>query len=62
MTHVEHAATSPHDANREIIQIRSLTKGFQSQVLFDGLNLDVFKGEVLGIVGGSGQGKSVLLP
>ncbi|HUS98113.1 MAG TPA: ATP-binding cassette domain-containing protein, partial [Hyphomicrobiaceae bacterium] len=36
-------------------------KRFPHQTIYNGLDLDVMKGEVLGIVGGSGQGKSVLL-
>ncbi len=44
-----------------IIQVRGLKNQFGSQVVHDDLNLDVYKGEVLGIVGGSGTGKSVLL-
>ncbi len=44
-----------------IISIRGLKTQFGSQVIHDGLDLDVRRGEVLGIVGGSGTGKSVLL-
>ncbi|WP_299610383.1 ABC transporter ATP-binding protein [uncultured Tateyamaria sp.] len=44
-----------------VIQVRNLRNQFGSQVVHDQLNLDVWKGEVLGIVGGSGTGKSVLL-
>lgn len=44
-----------------IISIRGLKNQFGSQVIHDGLDLDVKRGEVLGIVGGSGTGKSVLL-
>lgn len=44
-----------------IIQVRGLKNQFGSQVVHDNLNLDVYRGEVLGIVGGSGTGKSVLL-
>jgi len=44
-----------------IISIRGLKNQFGSQVIHDGLDLDVRRGEVLGIVGGSGTGKSVLL-
>lgn len=43
------------------IEIRGLVNRFGTQVLHDGLALDVRRGEVLGIVGGSGSGKSVLL-
>jgi phospholipid/cholesterol/gamma-HCH transport system ATP-binding protein len=44
-----------------VIRIRGLTKLFGQQVVFESLDLDVYRGEVLGVVGGSGQGKSVLL-
>ena len=44
-----------------IIRVRSLEKRFGPQTIFQDLDLDMLKGEVLGIVGGSGQGKSVLL-
>lgn len=44
-----------------IIEVRHLHKQFGQQVVFDDLNLDVYEGEVLGIVGQSGGGKSVLL-
>ncbi|MCP4936259.1 MAG: ABC transporter ATP-binding protein [bacterium] len=44
-----------------VISVRNLSKGFEQQIVFDKLNLDVFRGEVLGIVGGSGTGKSVLM-
>jgi len=44
-----------------VIRVRGLAKSFGSHQIWDGLNLDVFRGEILAIVGGSGQGKSVLL-
>jgi len=44
-----------------VISIRGLVNRFGKQVVHDDLNLDVIRGEVLGIVGGSGTGKSVLL-
>ncbi len=43
------------------IRIRGLRTQFGAQVIHDDLDLDVYRGEVLGIVGGSGTGKSVLL-
>ncbi len=43
------------------IRIRGLRTQFGEQLLHDDLDLDVRRGEVLGIVGGSGTGKSVLL-
>ena len=44
-----------------VISVRNLVNRFGAQVVHDGVNLDVMPGEVLGIVGGSGSGKSVLL-
>ncbi|CNF28621.1 ABC transporter ATP-binding protein [Yersinia enterocolitica] len=44
-----------------IIQIRNLVNCFGKQCVHQDLNLDVQRGEVLGVVGGSGTGKSVLL-
>ncbi|MGK9166250.1 ATP-binding cassette domain-containing protein [Inquilinus limosus] len=44
-----------------VIRVRGLKTQFGSQVIHEGLDLDVRRGEVLGVVGGSGTGKSVLL-
>jgi phospholipid/cholesterol/gamma-HCH transport system ATP-binding protein len=43
------------------IRIRDLVVGFDGNTVLKGLSLDVRKGEILGIVGGSGAGKSVLM-
>lgn len=44
-----------------VISVRNLTNRFGKTVIHQGLDLDVRRGEVLGIVGASGSGKSVLL-
>ena len=44
-----------------VIKVRGLVNAFGSKVIHDHLDLDVYRGEVLGVVGGSGAGKSVLL-
>lgn len=44
-----------------VIRIRNLKNTFGAQVVHHHLALDVYKGEVMGLVGGSGTGKSVLL-
>ena len=44
-----------------LIEVRGLLTQFGERVIHENLDLDVVKGEVLGIVGGSGSGKTVLL-
>jgi phospholipid/cholesterol/gamma-HCH transport system ATP-binding protein len=44
-----------------IIEVRGLVNRFGAQIVHDGLDMTVERGEVFGIVGGSGSGKSVLL-
>ena len=58
------APIEPHaeTAGAEVaISVRGLVNRFGSQVVHDGLDLDVRRGEILGVVGGSGTGKSVLM-
>jgi phospholipid/cholesterol/gamma-HCH transport system ATP-binding protein len=47
--------------NQPVISVRDLVVGFQGVNVLDRVNLDVFRGEILGFVGGSGAGKSVLM-
>ena len=44
-----------------VIEVRGLHTRFGDHVVHDGLDLDLRRGEILGVVGGSGSGKSVLL-
>jgi phospholipid/cholesterol/gamma-HCH transport system ATP-binding protein len=44
-----------------IVRVRGLVSRFGDVTVHDGVDLDVRRGEVLGLVGGSGAGKSVLL-
>lgn len=48
-------------SDESIIRVRGLKNSFGEQVVHDGLDLDVRRGEILGVVGGSGTGKSVLM-
>ncbi|HEY5796642.1 MAG TPA: ATP-binding cassette domain-containing protein [Bosea sp. (in: a-proteobacteria)] len=53
---------SPRQATQPeaVIRVRDLKVAFGEKVIMEGLDLDVMRGEILGFVGGSGQGKSVL--
>ena len=44
-----------------VIRVRGLRNQFGTQVVHEHLDLDVLRGEILGVVGGSGAGKSVLM-
>jgi phospholipid/cholesterol/gamma-HCH transport system ATP-binding protein len=44
-----------------VISVKNLVNRFGSQVVHNGLYMDVHRDEVLGVVGGSGTGKSVLM-
>ncbi len=46
---------------RPLIEVRNVKVGFGNTLVLDGLSLDVNRGEILGFVGASGSGKSVLL-
>src|SRR5271157_5798414 len=44
-----------------VIRVRGLRNRFGSQLVHDGLDMEVRQNEIFGVVGGSGTGKSVLL-
>src|SRR5690349_24488526 len=44
-----------------VIEVRGVKVGFGERLVLDGVDLDVHRGEILGFVGGSGAGKSVLM-
>jgi phospholipid/cholesterol/gamma-HCH transport system ATP-binding protein len=44
-----------------VIRVRGLVNRFGTQLVHDGLDLEVRRGEIFGVVGGSGSGKTVLL-
>ncbi|MEO9525504.1 MULTISPECIES: ABC transporter ATP-binding protein [Marinobacter] len=59
----KHHQLAPHPdlQSQTVIQVRELCNRFGSQVVHEHLDLDVINGEILGVVGGSGTGKTVLL-
>lgn len=52
---------SENTAIETIIRVRGLCNRFGEAVVHDNLDLDVNRGEIIGVVGGSGSGKSVLM-
>lgn len=46
---------------KTLIELKSVTNRFGSQIVHDGISLELYEDETLGLVGGSGSGKSVLL-
>lgn len=58
------SAVSPEKVGQTedvVISVRGLINRFDGPPVHENLDLDVYRGEVLGVVGGSGTGKSVLL-
>ena len=45
----------------KVLSVEDVTVGFGSKIVLDKLNLDIYRGEILGFVGASGSGKSVLM-
>jgi phospholipid/cholesterol/gamma-HCH transport system ATP-binding protein len=46
---------------RALLEVQGIVNRFGTQVVHDGIDLQVYEGEIFGIIGGSGAGKSVLL-
>lgn len=47
--------------DKPLIEIRGIKKHFGDKLVHNGIDIDVFRGEILTLMGGSGTGKSVLL-
>ncbi|WP_260650688.1 ATP-binding cassette domain-containing protein [Paenalcaligenes sp.] len=55
------ARQKKREQEEPIIKVRHLRNQFGSHVVHENLDMDVYPGEIVGVVGGSGTGKSVLL-
>jgi len=53
--------TKTKEDDTDVICVRGLVNSFGEQKVHENLDLDVHRGEILGVVGGSGTGKSVLM-
>jgi phospholipid/cholesterol/gamma-HCH transport system ATP-binding protein len=54
--------TATHiDQNEPVISIKDLKKAFDSNIVLNGIDIDILKGENLAVLGRSGSGKSVLI-
>lgn len=49
------------DESRPYISVRGLYKSFNGNPVLQGVDFDVHQGETLVVLGGSGEGKSVIL-
>src|SRR5208283_1377739 len=58
---VRSAVSEARHLMRTILEVHGIVTRFGAQTVHDGLDMQVYEGEVFGIIGGSGSGKSVLL-
>ena len=61
MPQEERAKTNGRQSKEVVIVVRDVVVGFGERNVLDHLDLDVYRGEILGFVGGSGAGTSVLM-
>ena len=61
MERVDTKAAGRASEREVIVRVRDVTVSFGTKTILDHLDLDVYRGEILGFVGGSGTGKSVLM-
>ena len=57
----QHTETGNDEGRDVVLSARGVTVAFGSKVVLDHLDLDIYRGEILGFVGASGTGKSVLM-
>lgn len=61
MTLVSEEAPAKHEAADPILSMRDVSKGFGAVQALSGINLDIYPGEVVALVGDNGAGKSTLV-
>ena len=61
MTHPDPIRTDPNSKGEVLLSVRDVCVAFGKNKVLEHLDLDVYRGEILGFVGGSGTGKSVLM-
>lgn len=61
MSENDHRSAQDGDRRETVLEAHDVTVAFGKNVVLDKLNLDVYRGEILGFVGASGTGKSVLM-
>ncbi|PWL04807.1 ABC transporter ATP-binding protein, partial [Candidatus Liberibacter asiaticus] len=45
----------------KILSVRNLTIELNNRIILNNINLDILRGEILGVIGSSGTGKSILM-
>ena len=58
---VPQTIAQPPENPEIMISLKGITNHFDNQVVHENLDLDIRQGEIIGLIGGSGTGKSVLL-
>lgn len=48
------------ESGKDVLTISDLSMGFNDKILFDDINLNVYKGDKIGLVGKNGVGKTTL--